>query len=89
MRALRLPALAKGDMVYHVLNRANARMTIFEKDADYQAVEKVLAEAYERLPIRILDYCIMPNHWHMVLWPEEDGDISAFLGWLTMTHTQR
>ena len=85
-RSLRL---SKGGIVYHVLNRANARMTIFEKDADYEAFEKVLAEAYERRPIRILDYCIMPNHWHMVLWPNEDEDLSAFLGWLTMTHTQR
>ena len=81
--------LSKGGIVYHVLNRANSRMTIFEKEGDYQAFEKVLAEAHERLAVRIVDYCVMPNHWHMVLWPRKDGDLSAFLGWLTMTHTQR
>ncbi|KIX15283.1 REP-associated tyrosine transposase [Dethiosulfatarculus sandiegensis] len=80
---------SKGGVVYHVINRANARTTIFENESDYQALEKVIGEAHERRPIRIIDYCIMPNHWHMVLWPEQDGDLSAFLGWLTMTHTQR
>ncbi len=36
---------AKGGLIYHVLTRANARMTIFEKDEDYVAFESVLAEA--------------------------------------------
>jgi putative transposase len=31
----------------------------------------------------------MPDHWHLVLWPRKDGDLSAFVGWLTLTHTQR
>ncbi len=85
-RALRV---SKGGIVYHVLNRANSRTTIFEKDTDYQAFGKVLSEAFERRPVCVLDYCVMPNHWHMVLWPKSDGDLSEFLGWLTMTHTQR
>ena len=39
--------------------------------------------------MRLLAYCVMPNHWHLVLWPREDGDLSTFVGWLTLTHTQR
>src|SRR5262249_8247 len=39
--------------------------------------------------IRLLAYCVMPNHWHLVLWPHHDGDLSEFLRWLTVTHTQR
>src|SRR5205814_671243 len=42
-----------------------------------------------RTPIRILGYCLMPNHWHLVLWPREDGELSEFMRWLTVTHTQR
>jgi putative transposase len=49
----------------------------------------VLAEAFERVPIRVLDWCLMPNHWHFVLWPERDGQLTAFLRWLTLTHAQR
>lgn len=80
---------AEGGRVYHVWNRANARLTIFEKDEDYEAFERVITEAKERTGIRILAYCLMPNHWHFVLWPCEDRDLSEFTGWMTLTHTQR
>jgi putative transposase len=80
---------AEGGYVYHVLNRANARMTIFEDDGDYEAFEKVLAQAVERTKTRLLAYCVMPNHWHLIVWPRKDGELSRFVGWLTLTHTQR
>ena len=75
--------------MYHVLNRANARMTIFDKTKDYEAFEQILADAVARVKMRLLAYCVMPNHWHLVVWPREEGDLSAFVGWLTLTHTQR
>ena len=78
-----------GGLVYHLLNRANARLPIFEKDEDYAAFERVLDEAVARVEMRLLAYCVMPNHWHLVLWPRHDGDLSKFVGWLTLTHTQR
>src|SRR5262245_23792528 len=80
---------AEGGYVYHVLNRANARMPIFEDDADYEAFERVLCEAVERTETRLLAYCLMPNHWHLIVWPRQDGELSQFVGWLTLTHTQR
>jgi putative transposase len=64
-------------------------MRLFAQDGDYQAFERVLTEACERVEMRLLAYCVMPNHWHLVVWPHADGDLSSFLGWLTMTHTQR
>ena len=76
-------------MVFHVLNRGNARARIFHKDADYEAFERILGEAKERYDMRLLTYFLMPNHWHLVLWPRHDGDLSRFMGWLTLTHTQR
>jgi putative transposase len=78
-----------GDVVYHVLNRANGRLTLFETDRDYQAFERVLTQACERVAMRLLSYCVMPNHWHLVVWPRQDGDLSRFMNWLTLTHTQR
>ena len=78
-----------GDMVYHVLNRANARMPIFDKPEDYDAFERILDQAVRRVKMRLLAYCVMPNHWHLVLWPRKDGDLSTFVGWLSLTHTQR
>lgn len=64
-------------------------MTIFEDDADYLAFERVLAEAHEHVRMRTICYCLMPNHFHLTLWPRRDEDLSAFMHWLTMTHTQR
>lgn len=71
------------------MNRGNARTRIFYKDADYEAFERILGEAKERYDMRVLAYCLMSNHWHLVLWPRHDGDLSRFMGWLTLTHTQR
>jgi len=81
--------VAPGGLVYHVLNRSVARLGLFEKEGDYLAFEKVMEEAAKRHPMRILAYCVMPNHWHMVLWPRKDGELSAFVRWLTHTHTMR
>jgi putative transposase len=78
-----------GGVIYHVLNRSNARLPIFEKPADFKAFEHVLAEAHDRVGTRVLAYCLMPNHWHLVLWPRRDGELSEFMGWITLTHTQR
>jgi len=71
------------------MNRAVARLPLFEKEADYEAFERVLAEAMSEHPTRILAYCLMPNHWHFVVWPTEDGELTAFFRWLTHTHTMR
>ena len=75
--------------VYHILNRANARVQIFDNKKDYQQFEQILEEAVARYDMRLLAYCIMPNHWHLVLYPKNDGDLSRFMGWLANTHTRR
>jgi putative transposase len=82
-------ALLQGGFVYHAINRAVARLPLFQKQGDYAAFERVLAEAMDKHPIRLVGYCLMPNHWHLVLWPQRDGQMTAFLRWLTHTHTQR
>ena len=78
-----------GGYVYHVLNRANARMAIFNSDQDYQGFEIILFEAVEKFKMRLVVYTLMPNHFHLVLYPKYDGEIKKFMHWLTLTHTQR
>jgi putative transposase len=81
---------AEGGLIYHALNCANARSAIFDDDdGDYAAFERALAQAGARYEIRLLAYCAMPNHFHLLLWPREDGDLSRFMRWLTVIHTQR
>ena len=60
--------------MFHCLNRGNDRNEIFAKDGDYAAFEKAMAEVLKLAPMRLLAYCLMPNHWHLLLWPREDGD---------------
>lgn len=80
-----------GGLAYHVLNRSNGRATLFRKLADYEAFARTLREAHDRSPLRILSFCVMPNHWHFVVWPRRgrDDEVSEFFRWLTVTHTQR
>ena len=85
----RPPRAAIGNTVYHVINRANGRMKIFRKQKDYAAFEDILTEAKAKYRMRLLAYCLMPNHWHLVLHPYGDGDLSTFMRWITLTHTQR
>ncbi|TWT77573.1 Transposase IS200 like protein [Posidoniimonas polymericola] len=80
---------APGGYVYHVLNRGVGRQQLFFTDDDYLAFERVLGETLEKRPLRVLGYCLMPNHWHMVLWPEADGDLGAFMQRLTVRHVTR
>src|SRR5207247_236883 len=60
--------VATGGLVYHVLNRAVGRARIFEKPEDYAAFERVLRASFDWLPMRLLAYCLLPNHWPLVDW---------------------
>lgn len=85
----RAARVAPGGYIYHALNRSAGRVALLEKDEDYEVFQNVLLAAWQRRPIRILGYCSMPNHWHFLLWPRRDGELTEFLRWLTLTHTQR
>ncbi len=72
------------------MNRTWGNIELFQDAGDYQAFEKVLIEALEREPtMRLCGYCLMPNHFHLVLWPKSDGQLSRFMQWLSMTHAAR
>jgi len=77
------------DVVYHVINRANGRLPIFHTDKDYKHFETLLQEAKDLTDMRILSYCIMPNHWHLVLHPRTDTNLPEFMSWLTSTHVRQ
>jgi putative transposase len=78
-----------GGMIYHVLNRANFRSRLFKEPAHYQDFLGLVEESLDFVQVRILAYCLMPNHWHLVIQPRADGDLAKFLQRITLTHTQR
>ena len=80
---------SQGGYCDHLINRGNARRRVFRKDRDYEAFIKLLGDANERLPMRIIGFCLMPNHFHLVLWPHGDGDLSRWMQWLLTAQVRR
>jgi putative transposase len=72
-----------------VVNRAAGRLILFETSSDFQAFERLLSQAQNRTGMRILAYCLMRNHWHLLLWPRVETALSSFMQWLTGTHARR
>jgi len=81
--------IAPGGLIYHVLNRGVGRQDLFDDDGDFAAFIRVMADVVAEEPIRVCGYCLMSNHWHLVLWPERDGQLARFMQRLTVTHVRR
>ncbi len=77
-----------GGYCYHALNRGNARAQVFHHDGDYTAFTHLLRQASARVPMRLLAYCLMPNHFHRAVWPHGDADLSAWMHWLMTAHVR-
>jgi putative transposase len=84
----RTARIAPGGMVFHVLNRGVGRMQLFGKERDYEAFEEMIEKTLQTRAMRICAYCLMPNHWHFVLWPERDGQLGEFMQKLMVTHVR-
>ena len=78
-----------GGICYHVINRGNRRATVYHTTEDYDAFVCLIEQACSRVPMRVLAFCLMPNHFHLVLWPHEDGDMSRWMHWLLTAHVVR
>jgi len=78
-----------GGVCYHVLNRGNGRSRVFRDKADYDGFLDLLATACQRVGMRVPGFCVMPDHFHLVLWPRADGDLSRFMQWLLTSHVRR
>jgi putative transposase len=81
--------LSPGGLCYHVINRGNGRAKVFRKEADFTAFLRILSLACERVPMRLLGWCLMHNHFHLVLWPYRDGDLPRWMQWVTTCHVRR
>lgn len=77
------------ETVLHLCNRAAGQITIFQNPYDYMQVLQVLGEALEKFPISLYAFCIMPNHWHLLLQASKPKAVSRFMHWFGTTHTTR
>lgn len=74
---------------YHVINRGNGRQQVFHKDEDYQAFVDLLAATRKRYALRIGAWVLMPNHFHLLVQPEQGDELSRGMQWLMTSHVRR
>jgi putative transposase len=85
----RVARASAGGLCYHVLNRGNGRRQVFHQEGDYHAFLKALGHACVEVTLPVLGFCLMPNHFHLVVLPHQDGDLSRWMHWLQNTHVRR
>ncbi len=78
-----------GSLCYHVINRGNARACVFHDSRDFHVFVSLMRHACVRIPMRIPAWCLMPNHFHFVLWPYQDYDLGSWMHWLLTSHVRR
>ena len=75
--------------IYHILNRGNSRKVVFHSPEDYEAFLKSLQETKTTFNISILAYCLMPNHFHLLLQPQKAAKLSNFMQRVMIRHIRR
>lgn len=87
-----MPRIARGQYdgyVFHILNRGNGRQEVFHKNGDYHTFICLTKEALESFDVKLLAYCLMPNHFHLLVRPDKGEDLSRFMQWLMTSHVRR
>ena len=87
-----MPRIKRGlidNFPYHVLNRGNGKQKVFRKKQDYESFVKLIREAKFRFQVNIFAYCLMPNHFHLVIMPIHAEGLSKFMQWLMTSHVRR
>ena len=77
-----------GGICCHVLNRGNGRQTVFHDEDDYAGFVELMGLACAPAPMRVLAWCLMPNHFHLLLWLRADGDLGRWMQWLMTSHVR-
>ena len=87
-----MPRIPRGQVAghaYHVLNRGNGGAAVFHKDGDYTAFVDLLATAKAKYPVKVVGFCLMPNHFHLIVQPATDAALSPFMQWWMTSHVRR
>jgi putative transposase len=87
-----MPRIVRGlseNSIYHLLNRGNGKQKVFHKEQDYKAFIDLMKEAKDRYSVRIFAYCLMPNHFHIILMPLKGEELSKWMQWLMTSHVRR
>ena len=86
-----MPRIARGETVggiYHIINRGNMKMQVFDDAEDYEYFLDLLEIATKREKVEIHAYCLMPNHFHLLLVPKEEKSLSRLMQWVMTSHVR-
>jgi putative transposase len=72
--------------IHHIVNRGNDKKIIFPEPIDYGSFLTLLREARERYPVKLYAYCLMPNHFHLVVQAEGLKALSAYMHFVQRSH---
>lgn len=74
--------------IYHVFNRGNNRKTLFEEEPDYECFMGILEKGRERERVEIYHYCLMSNHYHLLMRSEERESLPRFMHWVQLGYAR-
>ena len=84
-----MPRIARAledNCCYHLINRGNGRQQVFHKDGDYRAFIELLLQVRGKYAVKIHAWCLMPNHFHLLVQPEQ---ADKWMQWLMTSHVRR
>ena len=87
-----MPRIARGladGHFYHIINRGNCRQEVFHKQEDYAAFANLMKESVGRHEVSVYSWCIMPNHFHLLVRPEKAEALSNWMQWFMTSHVRR
>ena len=84
-----LDSLRSTKSCFHVVLSGNRRKVLFATVDDRRALNAIAFEVLQRFDATLHAYCLMPNHFHLVLWPRKDGDLGRWMQWLLTSHVRR
>ena len=73
---------------YHVMNRGRRHENVFHSPVDYHGFIKVLKEAIAEFGLQVSAYCLMPNHYHLLV-KTPLGNLSRCMRHINGVYTQR
>ena len=86
-----MPRIARGETaggIYHIINRGNMRMQVFDDGDDYEYFLALVKQGFKREKIELHAYCLMPNHFHLLVVPKYEKSLSRAMQWIMTSHVR-
>jgi REP element-mobilizing transposase RayT len=84
----RIPRGESSEGIYHIINRGNMRMQVFNDAEDYEYFLSLLEQGAKKESVSVHAYCLMPNHFHLLLSPKQEGSLSRMMQWVMTSHVR-